>query len=104
MECGHSRVAHEEGKSLDELVDKLKGPMIGMRLDILRAVMDDLEANEKLKEIFGSPVCAKLGVIAEVNDLRITELKLIELSEEQENVFLGELEPILQKRIKEAGI
>jgi len=93
----------EESKGLDELVDKLKGPMIGMRLDILRAVMDDLDANEKLKEIFGSPVCAKLGVIAEVNDLRITELKLIELSQEQEKTFIRELEPILEKRIKDAG-
>jgi len=89
-------------KNLKSLTDKLDEPLVGIRLDILRKIMDDLDENPKLVKLFGSPVCSKLAVVPDVNDIWVTELNLVKLSGEQKKEFQGELSAIMQKRIKEA--
>ena len=93
-----------DGRSgnLASIADKLDEPLVGVRLDILRNIMDDLDASPKLKEMFGDPVCAKLGIVPNINDILIAELSLVELSDEQRQVFQVELSAIMQARIKEA--
>lgn len=93
----------EGAPDTSHVLEKLKQPMVGIRLDIMRNIMDDLDASGKLRELFGDPVTKKLGIIAELNDLRITELNMVELSDEQKSMFLAELEAILVERIKPAN-
>ncbi|MFH1788161.1 MAG: hypothetical protein ABH834_02125 [Candidatus Altiarchaeota archaeon] len=92
----------KRSENLASIADKLDEPLVGVRLDILRNIMDDLDASPKLKEIFGDPVCSKLGIVPNINDIMIAEFHLVELSDEQRQVFQAELSAIMQARIKEA--
>jgi len=83
----------------DEVKAKLEQPPVGIRLDILRGIMDDLDANERLQGIFGSPVTGKMAVIADVNDLDIADAGFVDLTDEQQQTFRSELQAILKKRI-----
>ncbi|MFH1722014.1 MAG: hypothetical protein ABH950_05355 [Candidatus Altiarchaeota archaeon] len=78
-------------KKLDSIADKVGGPISGLRLDILVDVAEELNANLKLREIFGDPVISKLGVVAAMNDLKIVEAQLILLTAEQKEIFISEL-------------
>ncbi|MFH1722328.1 MAG: hypothetical protein ABH950_06975 [Candidatus Altiarchaeota archaeon] len=88
-----------EEKLLDELKEKIKHPMVGIRLDILRSIMDELDSNKNLQEIFKSPVCSKLGIVAEVNDLRFVEAGLVDTTDEQRKTVVKELDTIITKCI-----
>ena len=72
---------------------------VGIRLDLLRSVMDDIDGSPKLKVMFGSPVCSKLGIVSMENDLKIAEGGLVKLSEADKKKFLDELNTILKKRL-----
>ncbi|MBD3387946.1 MAG: hypothetical protein GF416_02760 [Candidatus Altiarchaeales archaeon] len=85
-----------------KMMDAYKRPKIAIRLDILRRIADDIDADKTLQEIFGSPVSEKIAVYAEMNDLRIGDAKKAEISEEQERTLLAELEKIIEKRAQEA--
>ncbi len=72
---------------------------VGIKLDLLRSVMDDLDLNKKLQGMFGSPVCSKLGIVAMGNDLKISEGGMVKLTESDKKIFLEELNGILKKRL-----
>lgn len=72
-----------------------------MRLDFFRKLLDELDGNPRLQELFGFPVTSKLGVLADGNDLKIIDLEIAQLNEEQKSSFLEELGRILQKNIVE---
>ena len=84
---------------LDALSQKIEGPLAGLRLDILKDVITDLDGNPQLVSIFGEPVSSKLGIVAYLNDLRIVDAQLVELSEEQKQVFVAELEQTLARHM-----
>ncbi len=97
---GRSRRLGDVQKKLKRLDE----PVVGVRLDILEGVARDLNSNAKLQEIFGSPVSSKLGVVASVNDLIISELQMVNLTDGQRKVFKEELEKIVLANIRKASI
>jgi len=87
--------------ALANVAKALKQPRVGIRLDILARIMADLDSDKELQGMFGSPVTAKLGIIAAVNDLRIVEIEAVKLSDAQKKRFLEVLNAILTRRIVE---
>lgn len=69
---------------------------VGIRMDVLDNIIDDLNNNDDLKKIFGEPVSKALVVVADNNDLRIEDGGVVELSEEQEKGFLEILDSIIR--------
>ncbi|RLI93237.1 MAG: hypothetical protein DRO89_00450 [Candidatus Altiarchaeales archaeon] len=69
---------------------------VGIRMDVLDNIIDDLNNNEELKEIFGEPVSKALVVVADNNDLRIEEGGTVKLTGEQEKRFLDILDEVIR--------
>ncbi len=68
----------------------------GLRMDVLANIIDDINNNEELQTIFGTPVAKSLVVIADSNDIRIEEGGVIELTDEQEKKFIEILDSIIK--------
>jgi hypothetical protein len=69
---------------------------VGIRMDVLGNIINDLNGNEELKGIFGEPVSKALVVVADSNDLRIEDGGMVELTEEQEKKFLDILDEVIR--------
>ncbi len=69
---------------------------VRMRLDILEGIIDDLNTDPELEEIFGYPAINSLVIIAENNDLRI-EAEKSELKDEQVEKFMAILDRVIKK-------
>ena len=82
-----------------------KKPMgsVGIRLDVLRSVMDEIDSNDKLGAIFGSPVCSKLGIVAAGDDLLILEGADVKLTDEERKVFQRESKAAFESAMKKAA-
>ncbi|WP_298667720.1 hypothetical protein [uncultured Methanofollis sp.] len=65
---------------------------VGIRMGVLSQIIDDLNKNEELREIFGSPVSQSLAVIAEYADgeldLRVEEIRERPLTESENKRFV----------------
>lgn len=65
---------------------------VGIRMGVLAQIIDDLNRNEELREIFGAPVSQSLVVIAEYADgdldLRIEEMRDRPLNETENRRFV----------------
>lgn len=75
---------------------------VGLRLDLLDRIIDELNACRELKEIFGDPVSASLAVYSDGADVSIVDAGLTELSEEQKLVFLSRLREVYAKTLTES--
>ncbi|MFH1054902.1 MAG: hypothetical protein V1744_02275 [Candidatus Altiarchaeota archaeon] len=73
--------------------------VVGVSLNVLRELADDLDSNEKLKEVFGDHVSEKIAVVAVGNDLKVVEYPPSSLSEGQKKIFLEELDRIMRKHL-----
>lgn len=82
------------GKAADEKL------VVGIRLDVLRSILDDIDSNKKLKGIFGSPVGAKMGIIPIDQDFLISDLKMTPLTDQQKNTVKAEVSEIMLKHIR----
>jgi hypothetical protein len=69
----------------------------GIKLDVLQKIIDDLDGNPTLKEIFGEPVTSKLAIIDNEGSLRLVEAGVVELTDEQKKTFEDTLKPIIDK-------
>jgi len=69
---------------------------VGIRMDVLGNIINDLNNNEELKGIFGEPVSKALVVVADNNDLRIEDGGVVELMDEQEKRFLDILDEVIR--------
>lgn len=95
----------ERERDIERIFRRQMGkPQVGIRLDILRGIMDDIDSNSSLNAIFGPHVTSKLGIIAEVNDLKIVDAKIVELKKEQEAEFLKELSGILKRNAEDSRL
>lgn len=72
---------------------------VGIRMEILAQIIEDLNNNEELKEIFGDPVSLSLAVIAEYSEgnleLRIEEKRGDPLDEEENRRFVEVLNRVV---------
>ena len=69
---------------------------VGIRMDVLDNIINDLNSNDELKKIFGEPVSKSLVVVADENDLRIEDGGVVELKDEQEKRFLEILDDVIK--------
>lgn len=69
---------------------------VGIRMDVMKDIISDLNDNPELQKIFGTPVSKYLVVVADNNDLRLEDGGVSNLSEENQNTFLGVLEKIIK--------
>ena len=69
---------------------------VRIRLDVLEGIIDDLNTDPELEEIFGYPTINSLVVVAENSDLRI-EADKSELKDEQVEKFMPILDRIIKK-------
>jgi len=96
----------DKSRQLDDRKDAAeKGDemFMAIRLDVLRQIVDDLDADPELKQIFGGKVSEKVGLVSMRNDIKISELKMTDLSKEDEAKFLHKLRNILRKNLTEGG-
>ena len=70
---------------------------IGYRLDILDVLIDELNADEDLKAIFGKNVSSKLAVFSDGKVMSIVEAGYVQLTEEQKIRFLSRLKDITER-------
>lgn len=76
-----------------EEVDKER---VGIRMDVLYNIIEDLNKDAELQKIFGSPVARSLFAVAEHNDFRIEEGGKAELEEEEIQRFLQILNRVIK--------
>ena len=69
---------------------------IGIRMDVMDDIIEDMNNHPELQRIFGIPVSASLVVVSDKNDLRIEEGGVVSLTEEQKNIFLRILDEVIQ--------
>jgi len=96
----------EKGKELDarkSAAEQGLDSVVGVRLDVLKKIVEDLDAQPRLREIFGEPVSAHLGLMALGNDLKFSELEVVELDEAKKKEFVDILREILGRNLTEGA-
>ena len=96
----------QKSAELDQRLDAYKKGeemYMAIRLDTLRKILDDLDADPELRQIFGGDVTGKLGLISMRNDIKISELKMTDLSDADAKKFLHNLRTILRKNLTKGG-
>ncbi|MEM2918557.1 MAG: hypothetical protein QXY62_03560 [Candidatus Altiarchaeota archaeon] len=73
---------------------------VRIRLDVLDKIIQDLNSNAELEEIFGYPVIRSLVIVADGNDLRI-ETSEENLDEQKTEKFLKILDEVIKRRTSE---
>ncbi|MFH0862586.1 MAG: hypothetical protein V1875_06090 [Candidatus Altiarchaeota archaeon] len=76
---------------------------IGVRLDLLYRLTDELNADKDLAAIFGSPVSSKLAVFSNGKDISIVDAGIIKIDEEQKLKFLMRLKTIYERTLDGVG-
>ncbi len=69
---------------------------VGIFMDVLDNMIQDLNENPELQRIFGVPVSRALVLVSDENDLRIEEGGRVALSEEQLETFLRVLDEVVR--------
>ncbi|RLI88610.1 MAG: hypothetical protein DRO62_03435 [Candidatus Altiarchaeales archaeon] len=77
-------------------MEKIDKERVGIRMDVLYNIIEDLNNDPELQRIFGSPVSKSLVAVAEDDDLRIEEGGAIDLGEEETERFLEILNRIIK--------
>jgi len=77
-------------------MEKIDKERVGIRIDVLHNIIEDLNNDPELQRIFGSPVSKALVAVAEDNDLRIEEGGIVDLEEEETKRFLEILNRIIK--------
>lgn len=96
----------ERARKLEEkakTVSSSKKPILAVRLDLVKSIIDDLDSNEELKGIFGSPVSSKLALVydSEDNTMNVAEARMVELDDMKKIRFLKIVEEIFKKNLGE---
>ncbi|RLI93593.1 MAG: hypothetical protein DRO90_03360 [Candidatus Altiarchaeales archaeon] len=69
---------------------------VRVRCDVLVKIIEKLDSNPELQDIFGIPVSKALVVVADGNDLRIEDGGSVDLTEEQSKRFLEILNEVIK--------
>ncbi len=69
---------------------------VSIRLDVIKDVIEDIDRNNELQKIFGSPVSESLVIVAENNDIRIEEGGGIKLTKAESKRFSDILREIIE--------
>ena len=69
---------------------------VGIFMDVLDNIIHDLNDNERLQQIFGTPVDQSLVVVADGNDLRIEQGPHVPLSEDDAQTWMKILGEVIQ--------
>jgi hypothetical protein len=72
--------------------------VLGLKLEVLRSIIGDLNGSAKLQKLLGNPPCEKIGIVAMNNDLKFMELPTVKLSGEDKLIFLTEMDALLRSR------
>jgi len=81
---------------VEKETEEVNPDRVGIRMDVLENIIRDLNDNEELKKIFGSPVSRALVVVADNNDLRIEDAGIVELTDDQTEKFLEVLDEVIK--------
>lgn len=68
---------------------------VGIRMDVLKNILRDLNAHARLQQIFGVPVSAALAVVADGNDLRIEISPRVAVGRAEQKEFLRALDQVI---------
>jgi len=81
---------------------KVEGePGIGLRLDLLRRMIDELDADTEMITLFGNPPSSKLAIFSDGKNMSIVDAGIIKLKEDQKLRFLMKLKDIYEKTLQE---
>ncbi|QYZ78297.1 hypothetical protein E2N92_02045 [Methanofollis formosanus] len=76
---------------------------VGIRLESLAAIIEDLNNSEELRAIFGDPVTGHLAIVAEYADgavdLRIEEIRDVPLNDDENSRFVEVTDRIVYANI-----
>ena len=86
---------------LDKILESIETPMMGIKFNILRKIMDELESDSKVGEILGENPSTKLGIVANLNDLKIIDTQEVEMSEDGKVQLAATITEILEKNLAE---
>lgn len=70
---------------------------IGIRADVLVAILADLDQNPDLTRVFQGSVLSSIVVVSDENDLRIEDAGVCELEKEESDLFLEVLGQVIDK-------
>ncbi len=83
---------------------KVEGePGIGLRLDLMARLAEELDNDKELSEIFGDPVSSKLAVFSNGKDISVVDAGSVKLDEEQKLKFLIRLKAAYAKILPKGG-
>jgi hypothetical protein len=91
---GHGDVL--DGSAEPEKRATMNPDRVGIFMDVLHNIIEDLNASEELRSIFGDPASRGLVIVADNNDLRIEDAGRIALSSEDQEKFLQVLDGIIR--------
>lgn len=81
-------------------MEEINRERVGIRMDVLQSIIEDLDNDPELQRIFGSPVSRALVAVAEKDDFRIEESGRVNISDDETVKFVE----ILNRIIKENTI
>jgi hypothetical protein len=95
----------ERARVLEEKKNQLgkgKNPIYAIRLDLVKNIINEIESNNELRDIFGEPVSGKLALVSDKEDasLSIGEACLIELDDLQKIKFLKSMREIFDRNLE----
>lgn len=98
--CGKSITVDSSSDEIvptNENIPKAPNPnRVGIRADVLMNIMDDLNDDQDMQDIFGYPVLKSIVVVADNNDLRIEDAGVVELPPANAEKFLQILDETLK--------
>jgi len=97
----------KKSRELEKRFNKLKSkPLIAVRLGFLKKIIQDLDSNEELKEIFGSEPTRKMALVYDTahQDFLIADEKIEEIDNVEEMRFLKILQHIIDEEIQAGDI
>jgi hypothetical protein len=71
---------------------------VGIRMDVLYDIIDELNGHPELQKIFGAPVARSLFAVAEDGDFRIEEAGIMDLNEDEAQTFMHILNGIVKSK------
>jgi hypothetical protein len=89
---------------LDERLRKMRSvPLIAVRLDLLKNLINDLEADPELKRIFGEPVLRHLALVWDKanDDVLVADANVEEIDDGSKIRFLKILRELIDRDLGE---
>lgn len=89
----------EKSKKLDEMANKLKDAALAIPFNTLARLVADVQSSKVLNEIFQTPVIDNLGLAIVDSEIKIVNMNIQQLSDDQQHMFFDELHRIIESYI-----